>query len=42
MVIIEEAGGCVTDFRGERRADSGTALVSNGLIHEAALAYLRV
>ena len=42
MVIIEEAGGCVTDFRGERRADGGTALVSNGLIHAAALAYLRV
>ena len=42
LVIIEEAGGRVTDFRGDRRADGGTALVSNGLVHDAALAYLRV
>jgi histidinol-phosphatase len=42
MVIVEEAGGRVTDFRGDRRADGGTALVSNGLVHDAALAYVRM
>ena len=38
QVIVEEAGGRLTDLAGARRADSGTALASNGLLHDAALA----
>ena len=41
LVIVEEAGGRVTDFAGVRRADGGTALCSNGLLHDAALALLQ-
>ena len=37
-LIVEEAGGRFTDLRGRRRADSGDALASNGLLHDAALA----
>jgi histidinol-phosphatase len=38
MVIVNEAGGRFTDLRGEPTADGGTALASNGLLHDAALA----
>lgn len=38
MVIVEEAGGRQTDLRGRRRADGGSAIATNGLLHEAALA----
>ena len=38
QVIVEEAGGRFTDWRGERRADGGDAIASNGLLHDAALA----
>ena len=34
MVLVEEAGGRVTDLEGERRIDSGTFLTTNGLLHE--------
>jgi histidinol-phosphatase len=38
QVIVEEAGGTFTDFRGERRADGGSAISSNGYLHAALLA----
>ncbi len=38
--IVEEAGGRLTDFDGGRRIDGGTAVVSNGLLHDALLASL--
>ena len=41
QLIVEEAGGRFSDLRGGRRIDSGDALTSNGLLHEAALALLR-
>ncbi len=41
QVIVEEAGGRFTDLSGEARADGGSALSSNGLLHDAALAALR-
>ncbi len=34
QVIVEEAGGRFSDFAGERRIDSGSALTSNGLVHD--------
>jgi histidinol-phosphatase len=37
-VIVEEAGGRFTSFAGEARIDAGTAISSNGLLHEALLA----
>jgi histidinol-phosphatase len=33
-VLVEEAGGRVTDFEGRRRIDSQTFLVTNGHLHE--------
>lgn len=36
-VLIEEAGGRFTDLRGEDTIYSGTALATNGLLHEAVL-----
>ena len=38
QVIIEEAGGRFSDFNGETRIDSGSAVASNGLIHDELLA----
>jgi histidinol-phosphatase len=38
QVIVEEAGGRFSDFGGESRIDRGTAVTSNGLLHEALLA----
>jgi histidinol-phosphatase len=40
-LIIEEAGGRLTDLSGADRADGGDALASNGLLHDQALATLR-
>ena len=34
MLLIEEAGGRVTDLEGRRAVDSGTFLASNGRLHE--------
>jgi histidinol-phosphatase len=39
-VIVEEAGGRFTDFQGVARADGGSGLATNGLIHDAALEIL--
>ena len=38
--IVEEAGGRFTDAAGVARADGGTAISSNGLVHDALLAAL--
>ena len=40
-VIVEEAGGRLTSFRGERTVWGGDALASNGLLHDALLAIVR-
>ena len=37
-VVVEEAGGRFSDFSGEARLDSGTAITSNGLLHDDLLA----
>jgi histidinol-phosphatase len=37
QVIVEEAGGRFSDFFGARRADGGSALATNGLLHDVAL-----
>lgn len=37
MLLIEEAGGRVTDFDGRRAIDSGTFLATNGQLHEVVL-----
>ena len=36
-VIVEEAGGRLTDLDGADSLTSGNALATNGLLHEAAL-----
>ncbi|MGH3871785.1 MAG: histidinol-phosphatase [Pseudonocardiaceae bacterium] len=41
QVLVEQAGGRFTDLDGVPRHDSGTALSSNGLLHDAALGRLR-
>ena len=40
MVLIEEAGGRVTDFEGRRAIHSGTILGSNGYPHDEILGRL--
>ena len=37
QVIVEEAGGRFSDAAGESRIDSGTAVTSNGLLHDELL-----
>ncbi len=37
LVLVEEAGGRLTDFEGRRSYQGPTALASNGLVHEAML-----
>ena len=37
QIIVEEAGGRFTDLSGQRRADGGDGLATNGLLHAAAL-----
>ena len=37
QVIVEEAGGRFTDVHGESRIDTGTAVSSNGLLHDELL-----
>jgi histidinol-phosphatase len=34
LVVVEEAGGRVTDFAGRRLIDSGTLIATNGLLHD--------
>ena len=41
FVLIEEAGGRVTDFDGRRAIDAGTFLATNGLLHDEVLGRLR-
>jgi histidinol-phosphatase len=41
LVVIEEAGGRLTDLEGRRTIHSGTVLASNGLLHDQVLARLR-
>jgi histidinol-phosphatase len=41
QLLVEEAGGRFTDLSGVRRADGGSALATNGMLHEAALELLR-
>ena len=41
LVLVEEAGGRVTDFNGRRVIDGGTLLASNGLLHDEVLGRLR-
>jgi histidinol-phosphatase len=41
QVLVEQAGGRFTDLDGVVRYDGGTALSSNGLLHDAALTLLR-
>jgi histidinol-phosphatase len=38
QVIVEEAGGRFSDFSGESRIDGGTAISSNGSLHDELLA----
>ena len=33
-ILVEEAGGRVTDFDGKRGVDRGTIIASNGRLHE--------
>lgn len=40
QVIVEEAGGRFTDLAGEPRPDGGSAVSTNGLLHDEALAVL--
>ncbi len=40
-LLVEEAGGRFTDFEGRPTIYTGTALASNGRLHDAALALLR-
>lgn len=40
LVLIEEAGGRVTDFAGRRLIDSGTLLATNGRLHDSILTRL--
>lgn len=37
QVVVEEAGGRFSDFSGESRLDGGSALSSNGILHERLL-----
>lgn len=41
IVIVEEAGGRLTDLEGVRRIDGGCCMTTNGLLHERALEVLR-
>jgi histidinol-phosphatase len=40
-LLVEEAGGRVTDFDGRRALDPGTIVASNGHLHDVVLATLR-
>ena len=41
QVIVEEAGGRFTDYRGAPTPDGGSAVSTNGLLHEEVLSILR-
>ena len=37
LILVEEAGGRLTDFKGQRTYAGGNAVASNGLLHESIL-----
>ena len=37
LILVEEAGGRMTDFTGRRTYDGGSAVASNGLLHDEVL-----
>jgi histidinol-phosphatase len=39
-VIVEEAGGCLTDLEGRRRLDAPTTVATNGVLHDRILGRL--
>lgn len=41
LVIVEEAGGRFTDLAGNHTADGGSAVATNGLLHDEVLAALQ-
>jgi len=41
QVIVEEAGGRFTTLAGDARADGGSGVSTNGLLHDAVLRYFR-
>ena len=41
QIIVEEAGGRFTDLAGNARIDGGSAVSTNGLVHDAVLEYFR-
>ena len=41
IVIVEEAGGRFTDLEGRARIDGGSAVATNGILHDAVLEALR-
>lgn len=41
QIIVEEAGGRFTDFRGEARASGGNSISTNGMLHDQVLEALR-
>jgi len=41
QLIVEEAGGRFSDMRGNARFDGGSALSTNGLVHDAVLEFFR-
>ena len=41
QIVVEEAGGRFTSLEGEARADRGSGVSSNGLLHDAVLEALR-
>ena len=40
-IVVEEAGGRMTDIRGERTIHGGSALATNGILHDEIVARLR-
>lgn len=42
LVLVEEAGGRLTDLDGRRRIDASTTLASNGRLHETLIGRLRL
>ncbi len=41
IVLVEEAGGRLTDLDGTRRIDGGSVLTTNGRLHDQALGFFR-
>ena len=40
QIVVEEAGGCFSDFSGARRPDGGSGVATNGHLHDAVLRIL--